>query len=283
MFARIISSLGAASAAALAMTGAALAAASPMGVWIDHTGRGAVEIKDCGDGSLCGRVVWIKDQADSRGCGLQILGSVAPVGSGQWDNGWIYSPEKKQKFSVEVTALDDKRLRVKGYKGIKLLSKTMIWHRAPSDLKRCSKGSTTAAVAPTELAPKSNPVAKQKPLDEKRANPEPTPAPAANRAPSATLEPTPKPAEPEVYEAAPAPGEDIGRTTDNAEALPGERDDQGAKPRRRGLAGLLQEFDMEDGIDVGDNYGLDVEKGPEGEKTCLLKVPFVTVEIPCDE
>jgi ABC-type multidrug transport system ATPase subunit len=36
------------------------AAGSPLGVWIDHTGRGAVEITDC-NGKLCGRLVWFKD------------------------------------------------------------------------------------------------------------------------------------------------------------------------------------------------------------------------------
>ena len=49
------------------------AAQPPTGVWIDHTGRGAVEIKDCGDGNLCGHVVWLKDTNDAKGCGLQIL------------------------------------------------------------------------------------------------------------------------------------------------------------------------------------------------------------------
>ena len=34
----------------------AFAAGSPIGVWIDHTGRGAVEITDC-SGKLCGKLV----------------------------------------------------------------------------------------------------------------------------------------------------------------------------------------------------------------------------------
>ena len=38
---------------------------SPLGVWIDHTGRGAVEITDCG-GKLCGRIVWVKDPAIAK-------------------------------------------------------------------------------------------------------------------------------------------------------------------------------------------------------------------------
>ena len=56
----------AAAAAALSLSGGVFAADSPLGVWIDHTGRGAVEITDCG-GALCGKVVWVADQANLCG------------------------------------------------------------------------------------------------------------------------------------------------------------------------------------------------------------------------
>jgi uncharacterized protein (DUF2147 family) len=123
----------------------ALAQASPMGVWIDHTGRGAVEITDCG-GNLCGRAVWIKDPKDSKGCGIQIIGNAKPVAGGKWDNGWIYDPDEDSKYSVELTPLAGDKLKVLGYAGSKFFSETMIWKRAPADLKRCDQ---TAAVAPT--------------------------------------------------------------------------------------------------------------------------------------
>ncbi len=52
---------------ALAMLSAVAAHAdnSPLGVWIDHTGRGGVEISDCG-GKLCGRVAWVKDAENAK-------------------------------------------------------------------------------------------------------------------------------------------------------------------------------------------------------------------------
>ena len=40
-----------------------------------------------------------------------------PVGANTWDGGWIYNPEKKKTYDVELTPLDDNRLRVKGYAG----------------------------------------------------------------------------------------------------------------------------------------------------------------------
>jgi uncharacterized protein (DUF2147 family) len=124
-------------AAAQLWAGSSLAEASATGVWIDHTGRGAVEITDCG-GKLCGRVVWLKNDAHNDTCGKQIIGNVKPVRGGKWDGGWIYDPEANSKYDVEITPLGADRLKVLGYMGSKFLSETMIWKRAPVDLKRCS-------------------------------------------------------------------------------------------------------------------------------------------------
>jgi uncharacterized protein (DUF2147 family) len=114
----------------------AFAGGEPTGVWIDHTGRGAVEISNCG-GSLCGRIVWLKDAANGSTCGKQVIGNVKPVASGRWDNGWIFDPDENKRYDVEITTLGD-RLKVVGYMGSKMLSETMMWRRAPADLKRCN-------------------------------------------------------------------------------------------------------------------------------------------------
>jgi uncharacterized protein (DUF2147 family) len=153
----------AAAAAVLAVARPAAAAPDPMGVWIDHTGRGAVEITDCG-GALCGRIVWLKEAANNEVCGVQILGDVKPAGPGVWDKGWIYDPERDSKFSVELKPLGEEKLRVTGYLGTKFLSETMTWQRARGDLERCKAGETTADTSPAPAreatVPKpANPVA----------------------------------------------------------------------------------------------------------------------------
>lgn len=125
--------------ATLALGSTSGRAAEPVtGLWYDHTGRGAVEITDCG-GKLCGRLVWLKNAKHKDGCNLQIFGDVKPVSTGKWDGGWIIDPEKSltTKYSVELTLLNPKSLKVVGYLGTKLLSETMMWQRAPNDLKRC--------------------------------------------------------------------------------------------------------------------------------------------------
>jgi uncharacterized protein (DUF2147 family) len=127
---------GAAIIAVVAACATPALANEPTGVWYDHTGRGAVEITRCGS-NLCGRLVWLKDPQNSKACGIQILGDVKPVSRGRWDGGWIYDPEKDAKYSVELTPVSEQTLKVVGYLGTKFLSETMMWKRAPADLKRC--------------------------------------------------------------------------------------------------------------------------------------------------
>jgi uncharacterized protein (DUF2147 family) len=124
------------------------------GIWIDHTGQGAVEVYGCG-AMVCGRVVWIKVPIDKMGralmdghnpdpakrskpmCGVQIIGNVARQPNGTWDNGWIYNPEDGGTFSVELQLRSADTLQVKGYAGLKFLSETFTWKRAPANLARC--------------------------------------------------------------------------------------------------------------------------------------------------
>lgn len=137
-------------AVTLSSAAASAAAGDPTGVWLDDTGRGAIEITKCGT-ALCGRVVWVKAGKDSKGCGKEILGAVKAVGKGRWDGGWIYSPEHGRKFDVELTPVGNDRLRVMGYAGVKFLSQTRTWTRAPADLVRCDS-QIIAKAAPADNA-----------------------------------------------------------------------------------------------------------------------------------
>jgi uncharacterized protein (DUF2147 family) len=124
---------------------------SPIGVWIDHTGRGAVEILSCGV-ALCGRIVWMQQPNDRTGkplrdqlnedrskrnrqiCGLQVIGGLQAMRDGSWDRGWIYDPEQGESFDVEIRLRSADVLQVKGYKGLKFLSETFNWRRATEPL-----------------------------------------------------------------------------------------------------------------------------------------------------
>jgi uncharacterized protein (DUF2147 family) len=130
------------------------AALDVAGIWIDHSGQGAVEIAQCG-ASVCGRVFWIREAVDTSGrpitdqrnpdqakrgspiCGLQIIGELKRQPNGAWDGGWIYNPEDGGRFSVEIQLRNRDQLQVVGYAGIKFLGQTFVWKRAPANLSKC--------------------------------------------------------------------------------------------------------------------------------------------------
>jgi uncharacterized protein (DUF2147 family) len=112
------------------------------GIWIDHTGQGAVEIGPCGE-RLCGRVVWLKNPKHKSKsgrliCGTQILGDLRPRPNNTWESGWIYNPEDEERFSAEIHLKNESTLLVTGYLGIKLLGETFTWKRATTSLELCT-------------------------------------------------------------------------------------------------------------------------------------------------
>jgi len=154
----------------LLCNGGAALAAPPLesGVWINHTGKGAVEIRPCatsgpGANRLCGFIVWLKEPNDKKGepltdgynpdpakrkrtiCGLPVLGSLQRVRDG-WDNGWVYDPEKGAQFDAAIVA-GRERLVLTGYKGVKFFSKSFTWRRAPPDLPRCDRPTEAKATS----------------------------------------------------------------------------------------------------------------------------------------
>jgi len=254
---------------ALATLSAAAAHAdnSPFGVWIDHTGRGAVEITECG-GKLCGRVAWVKDAENGSECGKQIIGNVEPVGTNKWDNGWIYDPDRGKKFDVEVTALDGDKLRVKGYAGTKWLSETYTWKRAPADLQKCSAGE--AAEATTPAANKAAETAKSTTDDE-----EPVELNAAKSDTGGSKADTGKVAKSDQV----APQDD-DKKRDTAKADPQEDEGDGPPAAGKGdgkkvVARIMEQLESGDGPVKLKRTG----------KTCKLNVPYVdmVVSFRCDK
>jgi uncharacterized protein (DUF2147 family) len=131
-------------------------ASGPTGVWVDHTGRGAVEITECA-GRLCGHIVWLKDAGHKSVCGTQVIGNAKPVGKDTWDGGWIYDPDQNAKYSVELRTIGPDKLRVMGYMGSKLFSETFIWKRPTADLKRCDAPAATYTPSPAASDTKTAP------------------------------------------------------------------------------------------------------------------------------
>ena len=124
------------------------------GVWYDDTGDGAVEIGPCGN-RLCGRIVWLKAPVAADGapltdgrnpdpnrrarpiCGLDVIGDLRRQRNGSWDEGWIYDPKDGKSYDLELKLRGPDRLVVTGYMGVKFLSETFVWTRAPATIERC--------------------------------------------------------------------------------------------------------------------------------------------------
>lgn len=129
-----------------------------VGVWIDHTKRGAIEIMPCG-GRLCGYVYWVKEPVQRNGkpvldannpdpvrrgkpmCGTQILANLSQQGRARigfvWGAGSIYNPEEGQSFDAELKLVSENELSVLGYLGVKFLGEQFTWTRAPAELAKC--------------------------------------------------------------------------------------------------------------------------------------------------
>jgi uncharacterized protein (DUF2147 family) len=257
---------------ALAINPAAAASTDPTGVWLDDKGRGAIEITACGN-RLCGHVVWVKDEADSaKGCGRKMIGDVAPVGAGRWGGGWIYSPERRKTFDVELRPRDDGTLQVTGYAGTKLFSRTMIWTPAPTGLVRC--GETEVNAEPS--------------------NPAPTP-PASSHEQSTGLTgaATPNSGTPNVD--APAPGAaNAGSDPSSSISRAAEADDRRIAVQSETAATSVGGEDMASATESGDRpapkadrprlggIALDQILTRSGAGKCKLDLPWVKVQFDCD-
>ena len=289
--------------AALLMSSNVQAGSDPIGVWFNDTGRGAIEIKPCGN-ALCGHVVWVKDQGDAKGCGKQIIGEAEKVEGGVWDNGWIYSPEQKKRFDVELKVVEGK-LRVMGYMGTKLFSKTMYWTKAPSDLARCDQVQAAVKTAPApakvvQTEPPAAKIAEPKIADMKVAEPKiaaieiknvnaspatpsieapPVSAPrdGASTAPQSADQPPASPA-PEVERAPTAAPKTAAALPEPAASAQNETEEPAKKPKKKVRLGNL---DL-DKLNLGD-LKLDkiVKRSASGD--CRLDLPFVKVHFKCED
>ena len=128
-----------------------------LGIWYNHTGKGAVQVYRCmqDQSRLCGRIVWLKTPTKDNGepltdrrnpnasmrsrpiCGLPVLGNLQRSSNGEWKGGWVYDPEKGAAYTASIRAKSPELLTMTGYKGI--FYKTHGWKRAPDDLPRCGE------------------------------------------------------------------------------------------------------------------------------------------------
>ena len=137
-------------AALVALVGPCRAApaADPQGVWMIED-EVALAVADCGGGSLCGRVVWLRTPRDGAGhpkrdamnpnaalrdrplCGLTVLDGLLPVPgeTGRWAAGSFYDPRTGRGYGLMATLLSTDVLVARVYVGMPFLGQNQTLRR----------------------------------------------------------------------------------------------------------------------------------------------------------
>jgi uncharacterized protein (DUF2147 family) len=125
------------------------------GLWLDQSGRAAIDIEPCA-ASVCGTILWLKEPLTAAGqpktdiyntdaslksrkiCGMTMLYGFVPDADGGWKNGYIYDPASGKTYNSNIHLAPDGTLTVRGYWQYTFLGKTQTWTRPPAALPKCS-------------------------------------------------------------------------------------------------------------------------------------------------
>ena len=115
-----------------------------LGLW--DTGESRVEIYACGD-LLCGRIAELDEPLDEGGnaklddnnpdpalrsrpiLGMDLIAGFTRAGKKKWEDGTIYDPRDGKTYKCVMKLQRDGTLKVRGYVGISLFGKTVVWTR----------------------------------------------------------------------------------------------------------------------------------------------------------
>jgi uncharacterized protein (DUF2147 family) len=124
---------------------AALASATPVGVWYTQGKQGKVRIAPCGD-KLCGVIIAgrgqdgkpaseARDEANPNPAlrnrpilGLQILRDFKPTGPGRWGGGKIYDPNTGRTYDSKLSLSAGGVLKVEGC--VTVICQSQTWTQA---------------------------------------------------------------------------------------------------------------------------------------------------------
>ena len=113
-----------------------------MGDWFTAGASAVVKVSPCasGEGTLCGRVVWLWDPStatDTRNpdpalrarplVGLDMLSGFRPGAPGEWTGGRIYNPEDGNTYSATLKLRDATTMEVRGC--VLFVCRSQLWRR----------------------------------------------------------------------------------------------------------------------------------------------------------
>lgn len=116
-----------------------------LGKWLNEEKDGKVEIYKQGD-KYFGKIVWLKTPNNEDGTpkvdkenpdenlrnrplqGLEILKDFV-YDKDEWEDGEIYDPKSGNTYSCYMEFVEEGKLKIKGYIGVKWVGKTTYWTR----------------------------------------------------------------------------------------------------------------------------------------------------------
>ncbi len=122
------------------------------GQWIPPEEDSRLEVYDCGDNRICGRIIWLREPNQEDGTpkvdtlnlneaerGRPVLGMIFLSDfvldsnkHNRWKSGKIYNPRNGRLYKATMTIKGDV-LKVRGYVGVPLIGETQVWTRVPAE------------------------------------------------------------------------------------------------------------------------------------------------------
>lgn len=118
-----------------------------LGTWLNSDENGKIELRECGEQSLCGELVWLKDALDKNGnpwrdennrdsslrdrpvVGINVLVDVKKIAPNTW-RGYIYDPDAGKLYYLKHLKLGRDKVEIKGCLKNGWPCRTKYWTRA---------------------------------------------------------------------------------------------------------------------------------------------------------
>lgn len=117
-----------------------------LGIWMTDDGKAKIEIYKDGD-KYSGKIVWLKEPRNEQGAlkvdkensdktlrsrpilGINLVSGFTFDGDDRWEGGDIYDPENGKTYSSHMK-LKKGELEVRGYVGISMFGRTVVWTKS---------------------------------------------------------------------------------------------------------------------------------------------------------
>jgi uncharacterized protein (DUF2147 family) len=123
--------------------------ASPTGEWWTPGFGARVRIEPCGD-ALCGRIVWVWDEAPAPAAdaaplvGREVITRMRADGVQRWSGGRLFNPEDGREYRGSLQLTSPSRLVLEGC--VLVVCRQQVWRRV--DAARCPPAAPVAAARP---------------------------------------------------------------------------------------------------------------------------------------